>query len=365
VGRKKPDRKAEPPSKRRIAWPRWTGFRGMTVRDWLELLIVPLVLVGIGLLFEMQQAERQQAIEEQQHALEERRAEAERELAVQRAQDEALQAYFDQMSALLLEKDLRASDEDSEVRTLARARTLTVLGRLDPSRKTAVMEFLVEAELVQRAEGGREPIIRLSGANLIRTDLSEANLSGAYLSGVDMCEAYLNGADLGEANLSGAYLCNAELRGADLRSAHLSGADLNGAYLREADLTHVEGVTNEELEQQAYSLQGATMPNGQKYKEWLKDREGSGEVPREVGQQGLRLKSAATQPTKLPAAPPLQRSTTTRLASLWFPCCWSAAVPAVSALPLSLLGASASPWFPRRWSVGSPPVRALPLSLAW
>ena len=37
---------------------RW-GFRGMTVRNWLELLIVPLVLVGIGLLFEMQQAERQ------------------------------------------------------------------------------------------------------------------------------------------------------------------------------------------------------------------------------------------------------------------------------------------------------------------
>jgi hypothetical protein len=31
------------------------------------------------------------------------------------------------MSMLLLEKDLRASDEDSEVRTLARARTLTVL----------------------------------------------------------------------------------------------------------------------------------------------------------------------------------------------------------------------------------------------
>ena len=53
----------------------------------------------------------------------------------QRAQDPALQAYLDQMSTLLLEKDLRNSEEDSEVRTLARARTLTVLERLDPSRK--------------------------------------------------------------------------------------------------------------------------------------------------------------------------------------------------------------------------------------
>jgi hypothetical protein len=123
----------------------WTlkPLGGKTVWDWLQLLIVPLVLVGIGLLFEMQQADRQQAMEEQQQALEERRAEAERELAEQRAQDEALQAYLDQMSSLLLEKDLRASGEESEVRTLARARTLTVLERLDPSRKTAVMQFLV------------------------------------------------------------------------------------------------------------------------------------------------------------------------------------------------------------------------------
>ena len=45
----------------------------------------------------MQQAERQRALEEQQAALEDRRAQAERELAEQRAQDEALQAYLDQI----------------------------------------------------------------------------------------------------------------------------------------------------------------------------------------------------------------------------------------------------------------------------
>jgi cell division protein FtsB len=110
---------------------RW-GFRGMTVRDWLQLLIVPLALVVIGFLFTVQQDPRQQRIEDQ-------RAEAERELAEQRAQDEALQAYLSQMGSLLLEKNLRGSDKGSEVRSLARARTLTVLGRLDPSRKKAIM----------------------------------------------------------------------------------------------------------------------------------------------------------------------------------------------------------------------------------
>ncbi len=129
MGRKKLVRKAEPPSKRRIRWPRWTGFRGMTIRDWLTLFIVPLSLVIISLVFTAQQDQRQQQIENQR---------AERELAEQRAQDEALQAYLDQMSALLLERDLRESEEDSEIRTLAQARTLTVL-RGRPNREQALV----------------------------------------------------------------------------------------------------------------------------------------------------------------------------------------------------------------------------------
>jgi ribosomal protein L9 len=63
-----------------------------------------LVLVGIGVLFEVQQADRQAAMEERQQALEDQRAKAEQKLAEQRAQDEALQAYLDQMSTLLLQR---------------------------------------------------------------------------------------------------------------------------------------------------------------------------------------------------------------------------------------------------------------------
>ena len=99
----------------------------------MQLLVVPAVLATIGILFTWQQNARQADIEDQ------------------RSQDAALQAYLDQMNTLLLEHDLRNSKVDSEVRTLARARTLTVLGRLDPSRKEEVMQFLWEAELVQGA----------------------------------------------------------------------------------------------------------------------------------------------------------------------------------------------------------------------
>jgi uncharacterized protein YjbI with pentapeptide repeats len=238
------------PDKRPLWWKRlWarTGVGDKTLWDLLQLLVVPLALAVIGFWFAAQQDQRQQHIEKQ-------RAEAERELAVQRAQDEALQAYLDQMSGLLLERDLRASEKGSEVRTLARARTLTVLPRLDGDRKGTVVQFLVEAELVQRGEGGREPIIRLGRADLSGAFLFEANLSGADLSGADLSKADLTGADLRDANLS----CGdprdftgycADLSGAYLDLADLSGANLNGASLNDASLTRAD-------------LSGADLSNG-------------------------------------------------------------------------------------------------------
>jgi hypothetical protein len=57
----------------------------------------------------------------------------------------------------------------------------------------------------------------------------------------------------------------------------LSNADLIAAALREADLRGATGITNEQLKQQASSLEGATMLNGQKYEEWLMTRGEGGE----------------------------------------------------------------------------------------
>jgi uncharacterized protein YjbI with pentapeptide repeats len=230
----------------------WTGFGDKTVWDWLQLLsalAIPVVLAAAGLWFTAQQDARQQNVEDE-------RAKAERKLAEQRAQDEALQAYLNQIGTLLLEKDLRKAQQDSEVRTLARARTLTVLERLDPSRKTAVMQFLNEAQLIQSVEGSK-PIITLSGANLsgaillhvnlsgtklLRADLSGANLnyanlSDADLSRTDLSEANLRQADLSNANLGNANLSGAMLLKADLSEAHLVNANLSRAYLRRADLS--------------------------------------------------------------------------------------------------------------------------------
>jgi hypothetical protein len=249
VGRKKLVRKAEPPAKRGIAWPRWTGFRGKTAWDWLQLLIVPLVLAVLGLSFALAQqviGGLQQEVRQQQ--IEEHRAAAERQVAEQQAQDEALQAYLVVMKELLLEQDLRNSEPGSSARAVANVQTSLILERVDGNRKRMVLRLLMDSHLID------------AEAPLIET--STLALQGADAKGMDLSDTDLSGADL-----SGAYLSDANLSDAVLLNVDLSNAVLDNANLRGA-----EGISNEQLEQQAYSLEGATMPNGQKYEDWLKSK---------------------------------------------------------------------------------------------
>src|SRR5215213_9589579 len=148
-----------------------------------------------------------------------------------RAQDEALQAYLDQMSRLLLEEDLRTSEESREVRTLARARTLTVLATLGPGYRGWVITFLSEAALVQRVDKSN-PIIELRNVNLAGRGLERADRNGADLRGAILNETYLAQIDRSEANLSEAKLSEANLSNSNLSNSNLSQAWLYKAELR-------------------------------------------------------------------------------------------------------------------------------------
>ena len=72
------------------------------------------------------------------------RDKTERDIAADNQREAALQAYLDKMSELLLEKKLRNSAEEDEVRKIARVRTLTLLPRLDAIRKRSILQFLYE-----------------------------------------------------------------------------------------------------------------------------------------------------------------------------------------------------------------------------
>lgn len=162
----------------------------ITLWQWLKLLIVPAVIAAGGIWFNRQQRDR------------------EMEIAEQRAQHEALQAYLDQISQLLTDekRPLRRASPGDNLSAVARARTLRVVFRLDGDRKARVVQFLYESGLITK----NRPVL--------------------------------------------------DLRGADLRDADLSRANLN-----EANLSNAHGITKEQLEKQTKNLEGAIMPGGSEH----------------------------------------------------------------------------------------------------
>jgi Pentapeptide repeats (8 copies) len=197
---------------------------GKTLWDWLSLLGVPVSLAVLGYILQQLQQKRAEVLAKEQ-----------REIAADETKEEVLQVYFDRLSVLLVDKNLlaiaakddQATDEERELLVSAmdviRARTLSILRRFenDPERKTSVIRFLIEADIISK----------------LKLDLSDVNLNGAILNFADLSGAKLRQADLSGANLKGANLNNANLSGANLRDANLSRVNLNGAMLNFADLS--------------------------------------------------------------------------------------------------------------------------------
>jgi hypothetical protein len=147
----------------------------------------------------------------------------------------------------LLEAEQSKPWHTDPVYTLAQARTSTVILRLDAEHNASVIRFLRDSGLAWSASGRRESDI---------TSIVAAAGSVAPPASVSL--------------LSGIALNRADLSGADLSWADLSWADLSWADLSDADLTEARVSKRQLLT--ADFLEGATLPNGQKYEEWLKDK---------------------------------------------------------------------------------------------
>jgi hypothetical protein len=274
----------------------YTEFREQKVWDWLGLGIVSLAIALVGILFNHSQGEQQKAATREHE------------------QDAALAAYLDQMSDLMIDQQLGKDRRDNlqeHIRKVAEARTITVLLGVDSDHKRRPLKLVYELGLIKTPH----PVLKLKNVGLDGADLSELTLRDACLEGADLRRANLtdanflpydeknptawnkhnldkrstlkNGAsfyreglvakvrnellsrpkrrkELKGTNLSGATLKEARFCSAWLQGVNLSGADLEGA----------KGISNEDLDKQAFSLKGATMPDGQKYEDWLKDKVG-------------------------------------------------------------------------------------------
>jgi hypothetical protein len=309
----------------------WTGFAGKTLWDWMKLLIVPLILAVGGLLITQmerlnsaraQELDRERLeVDRQQTQAQLRQTEQRLELDRERAEQERRLTQEGQIT----DRFTRAIDQlgatDVEGRRILEIRTGAVYALERISRESTkdygpITEILTayvrvyapwppyvdrtpEAPIVLAADIqailtvlGRRAEDHLFGQyriplDLYRTDLRGSDLERADLERVDLHQTNLHQANLHQANLHQANLQRGYLRGANLREtsleeaelrasdmeeALLDSANLNGANLQGARLSGAEGITNEELEQQAASLEGATMPNGQKYEDWLKSK---------------------------------------------------------------------------------------------
>jgi len=230
----------------------YLDFTSRTSRPWNKLFNV---VKNATIVHDPHEAHTQQRAEDEQKSTQ-LRDQTERDIALDNQREVALQEYIDKISELLLERHLRESHPEDEVRKIARARTLTVLPRLDGMRKRNVLQFLYESGLINKSG----PIVELSGADLWQADLNGIYLRDAHLGGslcwkVDFSDAFLHGAYLG-----GIQFREVTWNGADLSEAYLEGAtflDADGKPRKDAT-----GVIIEELEKKVKSLQGAIMPDG-------------------------------------------------------------------------------------------------------
>jgi len=151
--------------------------RGKTLWDWMQLLFIPVALAVAGFWFN----HRERDIEQQ-------RVEADREISFDNQREATLKEYIDKLSEHLLQENLCKSGPESEVRKIARVRTLTVLPRLDSRRKRSVLQFLYEAGLINR----NNPIVDLQGADFTDAFMDHIDLHGAMLYKVNLSSVYVD-----------------------------------------------------------------------------------------------------------------------------------------------------------------------------
>ena len=269
--------------------------RAKTIWDWLNLLIIPLILTFGAILINNSAQKNINLREEERARLEkeqiEQRENFERWVKYDNAREQALQQYLAAMQELILENELRETTQANPVHEIARALTLDILRRLDGERKRLVLDFLYQTGLIYKsnpyvsliaASFGMNPTPLISpntpirqkadyfddvtrAANLQQIYLINANLIGAVFCDVVFVNANLKGADFTDANLENANLSGADLKDAifvraklisskfiaarvenvnfqdsDLNNSSMNEANLQGANFQNADLRHVE-----------------------------------------------------------------------------------------------------------------------------
>ncbi|MBD2308628.1 pentapeptide repeat-containing protein [Chroococcidiopsis sp. FACHB-1243] len=222
---------------------KWSGFQDKQLWDWMQLLILP-ILVATGSFLIGNQVDRREA---KQTDL--------------RKQQEILRLYFDQMKTYtdrpyvrsLLRKlteirgeivftdrqleeiekiQINANPDLQTVKSL----TYTILKELDSERKSQVFRYLYDIGLIRLEipSTGNKKI----GEKEVKCTRPSRTVGNKYVfeSAIQLENANFEGVDLSKRNLTKANFCKMRLNQANLSESNLTLANINGADLTRVNL---------------------------------------------------------------------------------------------------------------------------------
>lgn len=240
--------------------------RSKTVWDWLEILVIPIVL-GLGIWWlNKQERENEQDIAEKQRKedrdIAEKKQAEERNLAKDRQNHNILGTYFDRMTELLLTQRQFLSKEEYPARSIARTRTINVLHQFkeDVARRRQVLYFLNESRLCSPlpAEAGAQGETDSNGYAIFREiDLNGIDFCGDKLQNIDFAYANLSGASLEGTKFDNVEMVGVSLTGGKLQRSHFTGCTLIEARL---DGARLDGAQFEDVNLTGANLRGSIMP---------------------------------------------------------------------------------------------------------
>ena len=230
------------------AWPShspyWTGFGeskmqnginpNKTLWDWLDLLLIPLIITLTGWYISRSEKNNDIAREKEKN------------------QQNIRENYLKIITSLLLEHNLQNSEEGDVVRSVAKAHTTTFLRNADNTRRGIILQFLYESDLISE-----NPIIDLLGVKLNschfdKIKLINIEITGAYfrecsfvksnLENSIFCASNFSGSNLSYSNLKNVDftycdMIDTEIIGVDLRQAKIEGVDFTNANLKESTIS--------------------------------------------------------------------------------------------------------------------------------
>jgi uncharacterized protein YjbI with pentapeptide repeats len=220
----------------------WTGFQEKKLWDFLQLLLVPII---VPVFIAMAGFKFQDFLKEKEQRVTDNKNKQEQQYLDNKYKEEKLNSYLNKMSSLI-EKGLRKSNEDSDLFVIAQTKTVVALQFLNSDRQHQVIQFLKASKLDQLDQGkGILFNAEMSNSKLNEADLRESYFRQTYLLGTDFTQAKLRNTGFFETNLALANFIKAQLQGvafikSDLTHSKLTEADLYIADFVDTKLKEVD-----------------------------------------------------------------------------------------------------------------------------